>query len=768
MASRSDSAEASALGETQTPHEVALYASATSWSGLPVRSGANDPLLGTVLHDTYVVQHVIGEGGMGRVYEAQHTRLPNKRFAIKVLHAEFAMNAALQQRFQREAETAASIEHPGIVGTYDIGRTSQGWQYMVSEHLRGIDLSTHIERSAPLDIATITHVGKRLCEAVEAAHAKGVIHRDLKPHNVFLVGDFALGVPTRPHLKVLDFGLSRFVDRDSQLTKTGMIMGTPGYMSPEQAHGKSTNPKTDVYGIGAILYAAAVGRAPFAEETPQMTVLAVMSREPDRPRALEPSIPESLEIIIQKAMAREPAQRYASARELHAALLSLEGRLAPSVLPDRPGSQPPELRGQARGARLRLGLLLLVIGAVLGASLSGAAAGFLALSHTRLHLTSTEWVLVTALAVVSSAPLIMALRRLYRRTWSNTALVVEWSERLREPVLAGLCAYGLAALATRSLDELATATPNGLFAHPPGIAYRGFSLALPLIGLLAALAWALHRNRRSRSRPLRRFVFGPLLAAGVALSSMGIVHFTLRQRASAPAAPVASAASGHEAVRSESAMRAPPQDLTNAIAEGTDGLRVLSERYPRDPSVLKALVVAFSSRTNTLIEAVEATRRLLLVAPAEQEDPDLQYVVRRAARKSGKATELAFVVMSQHMGKVGADLLYELMLNRPELETRARMALESLRRLEQFSPALAVAYDLRFAPGCAARLPLLERAVEVGDRRSAHLLSDLSRTPQGCSGEASKSRKCQPRCPAEAKELSQAARAIYRRHPHRP
>jgi serine/threonine-protein kinase len=490
-------------GETHTPPDDALYAAA-SWTGLPLANDASDPLIGTTLHDTYVVDHVIGEGGMGRVYEARHTRLPNKRFAIKVLHAELAMSTDLQHRFQREAETAASIEHPGVVGTYDIGRTPQGWQYMVCEHLKGLDLSSYVAREAPLPALTIVHLGKRLCEAVDAAHAQGVIHRALKPHNVFLVGDFALGVPERPNLKVLDFGLSRFVDRDSQLTKTGMIMGTPGYMSPEQANGQPTNPKTDIYGVGAILYAAATGRAPFSEETPQMTVLAVMSREPERPRALEPSIPESLEVIIQKAMARDPAQRYHDLREMHTALGSLETYFAPSMLPPREASDAAEIKRDARGARLHLALVLGGLALVVTTGLASAAAGLLALRGVALQPTTTEWVLLAALLGVSAAPAIVGLRRLHRHVWSNSARVVEWLERLRGPAVAGLSAYGVAALCTRALDELASSPSSALLGHFPGLSYRGYSVALPVVGLIGALAWAVHERWGRQGRSLKR------------------------------------------------------------------------------------------------------------------------------------------------------------------------------------------------------------------------------------------------------------------------
>jgi serine/threonine protein kinase len=784
LVSQVESADRAPRPDANAPEDTSFFEGAASWSGLPVASERPDPLIGTTLHDTFVVGRLLGEGGMGRVYEAQHTRLPNKRFAIKVLHADLAMDSDLQLRFQREAETAASIEHPSVVGTYDIGRTAQGWQYMVCEHLTGIDLHTHVEQSGPLPQPTVIHIGKRLCEAVEAAHDKGVIHRDLKPHNVFLVGDFSFGVPERPNLKVLDFGLSRFVDRDSQLTKTGMIMGTPGYMSPEQAHSHATDHRTDIYGVGAILYTLATGRAPFVEETPQMTVLAVMSREPDRPRMIEPGVSEGLEVVIQRAMAKEPEQRYSSMRELFGALAALERNLGPSLLPPKQPSEPADAEEEGRGARLRLAFWTLCGFALLVLSSIGAVAGLLSLHGTAVDPTTTELILLAALGAMSMFPASMALRRVRQHVWVNSAKVVDWVHRLRAPIVAGLCGYGLAAFLTRFADELLTSWSVGKLwlGQAPGVAYRGYSIVLPAIGILAALAMACHRRFWRQRRLWRRIVFGPLLTLATVATSFGLVLSTLNHRANAVAAPppqagpaapaetapVVSAASDAPAPVVSAApaaevapQTAPDAELVAAVAEGADGLRVLSERYPRDTAVLKALVLAFASKSETLIEAVEATRRLLSIAPDERVDADLRYIVMRAANDKGKASELAFVVMSQHMGKAGADLLYDLMLQRPELETRAKIALESSRRASQFSPALAIAYDLRFAPSCASRLGLLPRAQEFGDERSAQQLINLSRRPPNC--KKTKTRLCRSKCADESRHFIDTARKIYAR-----
>lgn len=776
MARRIESPDGDPVAATQKPDETSLYDFAGSWTGLPVTPDSSDQLVGTTLHDTYVVDRILGEGGMGRVYEARHTRLPNKRFAIKVLHAEFAMNTDLQARFQREAEAAASVNHPGVVGIYDIGRTPQGWQYMVCEYLNGRDLHSHIKQTGPLPLTTVTHIGKRVCEAVEAAHEKGVIHRDLKPHNVFLVGDFSQKVPERPLIKVLDFGLSRFVNQDSELTKTGVVMGTPGYMSPEQAHGRQTDHRTDVYGIGAILYAAAVGRPPFVEDTPQMTVLAVMSREPERPRVVEPSVSEALEVVIQRAMAKDPAERYRDVRELRRALGSLDAP-APSMMPPpRARSEPAASPHEARAARLRLALLLAAATVLVLAALTSVVLGALSLRGTELALTTTERVLLVALVAMFVFPTVLVWRQFQRRVWSNSARVVDWLRKLRTPVFTGVFAYGLAALIVRVLDELIAGFGNqALLGRAPGVAYRGYSIVLPLVGLLGAAAAVAHGRWWRARHTVRRLVFGPILTGATAVCSLSLLYSAVLWRASeappalaaerrakpaseAPAQAKISAAAANTSTQKKqrpdkTASRARDDALAAAIAEGSDSLAALAKRYPEDPELMKALFMAYASKANTLVEALQTAKRLLAIAPERRLDPDLRYIIGVAAERKGAASALAFELMSDHMGSAGADLLYDLLLKKPALETRAKKALADARREQKFSSALAIAYDLRFAQGCPARLALLPRALELGDERSVLVLTTLVSKPANC---RKARRGCRAQCEKEAPAFEEA------------
>src|SRR5262245_56804848 len=245
-------------------------------------SAVPDSLPGTTLLDAYAVGRVLGEGGMGRIYEAHHIRLPAKRFAVKALRPELLSSPNVRARFEREVEAVSRINHPGVVGISDVGTTALGLPFMVCEHLSGLDLLAYLRRFGPLSNDRIVYMGCRIAEALEAAHAQGVTHRDIKPSNIILLGAFEPLGPEWDRVKIIDFGLSRVAGRDDQLTATGIVMGTPAYMSPEQARGARTDPRTDVYGVGAVLYAAATGGPPFREKTPQQTLLAVMGKEPVR------------------------------------------------------------------------------------------------------------------------------------------------------------------------------------------------------------------------------------------------------------------------------------------------------------------------------------------------------------------------------------------------------------------------------------------------------------------------------------------------------
>ncbi len=269
---------------------------------------------GVLVGGKYLIDRQLGAGGMGAVYLAENTDI-GRKVAIKVLHADFASNPDLIRRFRQEARAAAAIGHPGIVDVLDMGTTADGSAFIVMERLDGETLGARIEHLGRLAVKAACLVVADVLEALAAAHDKQIIHRDLKPDNVFLV--------ERPVAitKILDFGISKLQGaEDVSLTRTGAVMGTPLYMSPEQARGaKDIGSPTDLYSVGAILYHVLVGTPPFSGET-YNEVLAKLLMEPHRPLAeVRPGMPAALAQLVD-AMLDKDANRRPGARDAAASL----------------------------------------------------------------------------------------------------------------------------------------------------------------------------------------------------------------------------------------------------------------------------------------------------------------------------------------------------------------------------------------------------------------------------------------------------------------
>ncbi|MGB1016694.1 MAG: serine/threonine-protein kinase, partial [Nannocystaceae bacterium] len=228
---------------------------------------AEESLIGQVLVERYHLLEQLGAGGMGTVYLAEHVTI-GKRLAIKVLSREFAHKHELVERFLQEARAASMIAHENVVEITDFGRTPDGSVFFVMEHLAGEDLSATIAKEGPLPWSRVKPIALQICMALEAAHAKGVIHRDMKPENCFRVARSS----NQDFIKVLDFGIAKISNDEASgtnkgLTKTGMIFGTPEYMSPEQAQGMRVDLRADIYAVGVIVYECLTGKTPFTSET---------------------------------------------------------------------------------------------------------------------------------------------------------------------------------------------------------------------------------------------------------------------------------------------------------------------------------------------------------------------------------------------------------------------------------------------------------------------------------------------------------------------
>jgi len=278
---------------------------------------------GDIIDSKYRIIRLIGEGGMGAVYEGENVRI-HRRVAIKVLHSGVAENQDAVQRFEREAQAAGRIGSEHIVEVLDLGNLPDGDRYMVMEFMDGDSLSERIRsrgRLSPADLYPIAHA---MLEGLKAAHGAGIIHRDLKPDNVFLLKTRA----RQPDfVKLLDFGISKFSQLSGEsgfsMTRTGSVMGTPYYMSPEQAKGaKGMDHRADLYAVGVILYEAVTGQVPFNADTFNELLFKIVLEEPPPIQQLVPDIDPAFAAIVNKAMAREPVHRFQSSEEFQAALTS--------------------------------------------------------------------------------------------------------------------------------------------------------------------------------------------------------------------------------------------------------------------------------------------------------------------------------------------------------------------------------------------------------------------------------------------------------------
>jgi serine/threonine-protein kinase len=279
---------------------------------------------GDIIDDKYRIVRLIGEGGMGYVYEGVNLRI-KRRVAIKVLNADIAASADMKRRFEREAQVAAKIGSPHICDVLDLGDLPSGEAYLVMEYLEGEGFDSRIDRSVDgrLQAEELALLAYQMLEGLAAMHEAGIVHRDIKPANAFITRSVSANT-TREVVKLLDFGISKFQEDEAakNVTQTGALLGTPIYMSPEQARGeRSVDHRTDIYAVGVILYRAISGRLPFEGENFQQLLFKIALEPPPPLAELAPEIDATFRGIIEKAMAKAPADRFADAREFQRALV---------------------------------------------------------------------------------------------------------------------------------------------------------------------------------------------------------------------------------------------------------------------------------------------------------------------------------------------------------------------------------------------------------------------------------------------------------------
>jgi serine/threonine-protein kinase len=336
-----------------------------------------------ILLGRYEVGRLLGAGGMAEVYEG-HDRLLARRVAIKILLSQYAHDPAFLARFRREAQSAASLSHPNIVSVFDTGSEGDTW-FIVMEYVDGRTLKDIIRAEGALYWARAAEVAADVAGALAVAHARGIVHRDVKPGNVMLT--------TEGKVKVMDFGIARATAVPS-ITQTSAVVGTAQYIAPEQAQGLEVDGRTDVYALGCCLYEMVTGQVPFSGPTPVAIAYRHVREEPTPPRALNPDVPPPLERVCLKAMAKRPEDRYQTAAEMQRDLERVRVGEPVTVAGPLPSQQTTQAIGAAGYGEAATSLL----GA--GGTVAGTRAARYAEGVPEQRRGSLGWVLAAILALV--------------------------------------------------------------------------------------------------------------------------------------------------------------------------------------------------------------------------------------------------------------------------------------------------------------------------------------------------------------------------------
>src|SRR6266498_801385 len=361
-----------------------------------------------ILGGRYEVGRLLGAGGMAEVYEG-NDRLLARRVAIKVLLAQYAHDPSFLTRFRREAQAAASLSHPNIVAVFDTGSQDDIW-FIVMEYVAGRTLRDVINAEGPVHPARAAEVAADVAGALAVAHARGIVHRDVKPGNVMLTTD--------GKVKVMDFGIAR-ASAVPSITQTAAVVGTAQYIAPEQAQGLEVDARTDVYALGCCLYEMLTGQVPFTGPTPVAIAYRHVREDPTPPRALNPDVPVPLERVCLKAMAKRPEDRYQTAVELRADLERVGAGEPVTVAVPLGSQQTTQALG---GAGFGEAVPTTVLGA--GATTAGGRAARYGEDLTGQRRSSVGWVLAAILALVVVGFVAFLITRALTSPTTSTATTV--------------------------------------------------------------------------------------------------------------------------------------------------------------------------------------------------------------------------------------------------------------------------------------------------------------------------------------------------------
>ena len=693
-------------------------------------AGFADKLVGTVLADRYRLDELLGEGGMGKVYAAEHVFM-SKRLAVKVLHRELCESPEVVARFRREAMATANIDHPNIASATDCGELPDGSLFLVLELVLGKSLRDEIA-AGPMPLARALHIARQIASALTAAHALGIVHRDLKPENVMLVTrgsdpDF---------VKVLDFGIAK-VPMDSPdagsarrapsapLTKAGTVFGTPAYMSPEQALGQSVDNRTDLYALGVITYELLSGVRPFAAKSDS----AILGQQLAKPvpafaeRAPGVSIPRQVELMVQKLLARDVGSRFQTAQEVVQAFHDL---LTPTA---------------AESRQFTL--------------LDGSPTAFLGTAEQVYAGPPAE---ARAAPAEGAAPAAQLTEPLLVPEAPTQVSPQAPPPKPRGPggTLPLLDAQRSRDLAERAAARSAPTSPAA------AMVARGAAAAWLA---LSAVFDSIDKNRRrlpERVRHLLRKVPASVLLVAVVVPVWGAMLVPVVLIASARLERSSKAGGSSVAPSAQEPVPDPlVAELAEAKKQGHAALQKLAERHPTDARVQLELALSHASHSDHGA-AVAALGRALAADPETKADPRASELLTVAVRKRDSANA-AFELLAGAMGAPGATALYDLSIDQKADAALVARAQKWVVQSGDFSkvapPNVLVAARLRYGKSCSDRHSLLPKAGEVGDQRALAYLK-IMKYGGGCGRRGHDD--CFP-CMRKDKALDQATEAIQKR-----
>lgn len=425
-------------------------------------SEGRDPLVGAVIGDAYRIVRRMGRGGMADLYVGEHVRL-HRPLALKVLREQADTKAISRVRFEREAIALSRIRSPHVLQVLDLLTLPDGRPCAINELLEGESLQEHIERRPRPTPLAATRIAQQVAAALGEAHAQGVVHRDVKPSNVFLVRTSTGAI----HVKVIDFGVAQLGHDHRSETKTGGLVGTPPYMAPEQVRGQRADERTDVYGVGALLYRLMTGVTPYDAPTPAQVLNEIERTAPPRPGSVRPGLPRGASAIIEKAMSRDPRDRFQTMGELEEALAQLADTLAES---ERRRRKLTRIEREQRSARP---LALFAAALVVASTVAAAGMGLKYLPESQN----------AVLLMLAGIAVLVATGRSIQRRWRSSTAVAGWSRSVLAALLTGFGAFGALSLLSEA----------GLIPWRPL-----WSLWVALIAMLIAVQGKRALHQRSR------------------------------------------------------------------------------------------------------------------------------------------------------------------------------------------------------------------------------------------------------------------------------